>query len=257
MAIGPGTVIQPGATLATVDDVPVVAMAGDAPPYRALSAGDKGEDVARLQQFLAATGYLSTAADGTYGSSTVRAVRAWNKDHGRRGDSFDPASIVWIGTGPFDVAEVPVKVGGAASPGQPIAIGPALLEAVEVEEPAGGIASGAYLVRVGDVAAPYEPGTGLVSDPAAAAAVVAALGRDQGAGQLVQADPVEVAVIPASAVVTDSDGRTCVFPDATSAATLIEPVGSAAGAVHLAPDTSIREVLVNPAQVREDLSCGS
>lgn len=253
----PGMTVEQGVVLATVDDLPVVAMSGSAPLYRTLSASAQGEDVSRLQQFLYQTGYLSTAPDGTFGATTVHAVRAWNLDHGRRADAFDPATIVWIGEGQFEVADVPVKVGDQIGPGQPLAIGPAQLEGVNVDEPSGGIADGAYQVQVADVSVSYVPGTNFISDPADAVALITALGGDEGAGQLAESEPTEVAVVPASAVVTDHDGRTCVYPDATTAPVLIDPVGSAAGTIHLDPGTPLTEVLANPAQVRDILSCSS
>ncbi|WP_282944539.1 peptidoglycan-binding domain-containing protein [Cellulomonas endometrii] len=257
LPITPGSVLEPGAVLATVDDLPIVAMSGAAPPHRALAPGAEGEDVTRLQTFLANTGYLRAPADGKYGASTARAVKAWNVAHGRRGDTFDPAAVVWIGADRFEVASVAVKVGDVVTPGQAIALGPALLEGVAVDEPSTALEPGSYVIRVGEVSVPYTAGAGVVTDPEAAAALIRALGSDEGAGELTSAEPAEVTVVPASAVVTDSSGRTCVYPDATAPAVVIQPVGSAAGSIYLPPDAPVTQVLVNPAQTRGDLTCSS
>ena len=45
----------------------------------ALSGGSKGDEVTRLQQQLIQYGFMEGAADGSYGKSTVRAVRAFQK----------------------------------------------------------------------------------------------------------------------------------------------------------------------------------
>ncbi|QZN85178.1 peptidoglycan-binding protein [Cellulomonas sp. C5510] len=257
LEIAAGAVVAAGETVASVDDIPVVAMSGSAPPFRALSAGQKGPDVTRLQQFLAATGYLDAEPDGAFGASTARAVRAWNDEHGRRGEVFDPASVVWIGLESFPLESLQVDVGDVVAPGQAMAVGPAMLLGVSVDEPAGGLAASDLMVEVGDVSVPYAAGSGMITDPEQARALVEALRGDEGAGQVVAAEPQDVAVVPATAVVTDTDGRICVYPGAEAEPTLVDPVGSAAGVVFLDRDTPLERVLVNPADVREALTCDS
>ena len=56
---------------------------GNQASYRTLQLGSTGADVTRLQQELAARGYLQTAyVTGTYNDQTVAAVRAFQKDKG-------------------------------------------------------------------------------------------------------------------------------------------------------------------------------
>ena len=70
-----------GDELYRVAGVPVRAVQGATPFHRALGLRDRGEDVRQLQQALVALGLLS-AADGTYGASTERAVKTWQKQLG-------------------------------------------------------------------------------------------------------------------------------------------------------------------------------
>lgn len=51
-------------------------------PDRTLRYGMTGEDVVLVQKRLIALGYLKITADGTYGNSTVTAVKAFQKAHG-------------------------------------------------------------------------------------------------------------------------------------------------------------------------------
>ncbi|MGH1488857.1 MAG: peptidoglycan-binding protein [Acidimicrobiales bacterium] len=87
-----GTVVQPGETLIWLDNKPVTLAAGDTPLYRSLQLqGTKkskhmtGDDVRQLQEFLLGQeiddkGRLE--ADGIFGVSTKRAVKAWQKTQG-------------------------------------------------------------------------------------------------------------------------------------------------------------------------------
>ncbi|MGN8244245.1 peptidoglycan-binding domain-containing protein [Cellulomonas soli] len=54
---------------------------GAVPFYRPLAAGTAGTDVRQLQDALVALGYLGRS-DGTFGTTTDRAVRAWQKANG-------------------------------------------------------------------------------------------------------------------------------------------------------------------------------
>lgn len=74
--------IASGAVLYTVDMRPVVVIDGTVPAYRDLSAGMTGEDVRELQQFLVDQRGAALSADGRFGSATVKAVRAWQRELG-------------------------------------------------------------------------------------------------------------------------------------------------------------------------------
>ena len=49
--------------------------------YKTLRKNDQGEDVVMLQKALAELGYLTGAQDGIYGTGTMTAVKAFQKDH--------------------------------------------------------------------------------------------------------------------------------------------------------------------------------
>jgi len=92
-------VVGPGDELIRINDRPVTLAEGSVPLYRELrrvgrfevdEAGDKsglqeGEDVAQLQRFLLAEGFDDEErleADGIFGITTERAVKAWQKELG-------------------------------------------------------------------------------------------------------------------------------------------------------------------------------
>lgn len=77
----PGAVIGRDQPLYAADEQPVRSMHGSVPLWRALSRGTKGQDVAQLNQNLAALGY-DVAQDDTFGPRTQRAVKRWQKDRG-------------------------------------------------------------------------------------------------------------------------------------------------------------------------------
>ena len=54
--------------------------------YPALQSGSSGKNVKLLQEALAELGYFTAAADGVYGSSTLSAVKAFQKKNGLRQD---------------------------------------------------------------------------------------------------------------------------------------------------------------------------
>lgn len=76
-----GDDVRAGDVLYRVADVPVRAVAGTQPFYRALSAGAKGEDVRQLQGALVSLKLLGSA-NGTFGDSTTQAVKRWQKKLG-------------------------------------------------------------------------------------------------------------------------------------------------------------------------------
>ncbi len=78
----PGALIDPGATLYRVDDMPAVLMLGATPAWRALAPGViPGPDITELNQNLAAMGYLEPGympvPPDSYGVATEIAVERW------------------------------------------------------------------------------------------------------------------------------------------------------------------------------------
>lgn len=76
----PGSVVHRDQPLYAVDERPVRALHGRVPLWRPLERGVSGEDVAQLNQNLAALGH-DVALDDVFGPRTQRAVRAWQRTH--------------------------------------------------------------------------------------------------------------------------------------------------------------------------------
>ena len=126
IAVEPGQEVSAGAVLYTVNLRPVVIAQGAIPAFESLSAGSKGADVAQLQSLLAALGIFHGTVNGTFGSSTTAAVKAWQKSLGVTADGMvQPGDIVFVPALPTRVAldtEV-VKRGAILSGGETVVKG--------------------------------------------------------------------------------------------------------------------------------------
>jgi peptidoglycan hydrolase-like protein with peptidoglycan-binding domain len=261
VSVRPGDVLNSGDEIVGVDDLPVVAFVSDAPLWRDLTPGAEGEDVERLQRFLADVGVYSGAPDGAFRDRTAAAVRKFNSTHGREaaGTTFTLAGVAWVGAAPFTVASVEIGTGASLGPGSPVLRGPHQPAALTVTEPAGGIPAGVdYVLEVGDIVTAYTPGSGSVTDPAAIASIATSLGTSaEGAGQVVAADPEPVVRVPASAVVVEDTGSSCVYDDPAGAPVPVTILGGTLAHADLGADLAVEQVLANPMQVLEDPTCGS
>lgn len=117
-------IVRPGDELIRINDRPVTLAEGSVPLYRELrrigrfeldEAGDKlglqeGEDVAQLQRFLLSKGFDDEErleADGIFGITTERAVKAWQKDIGVPATGkVDRSQLVFV-DGPLRVESAP------------------------------------------------------------------------------------------------------------------------------------------------------
>jgi peptidoglycan hydrolase-like protein with peptidoglycan-binding domain len=104
VAVESGAVVDAGAVLFRLDERPVVLAAGEVPAFRGLARGDTGLDVTQLQDLLRGEGFLTGAADGSFGAGTERAVRAWQRSLG-----LDPTGVVLAGDLVF-APDVPARV---------------------------------------------------------------------------------------------------------------------------------------------------
>jgi peptidoglycan hydrolase-like protein with peptidoglycan-binding domain len=248
-----------------VDDRPVRAIVSTAPPWRALVAGDRGADVARLQEFLTRLDLYHGPADGRFGSALGRAVVQFNVDAGLGRDvtGFDPATVVWVGPAPLDVVESLVPVGTAVAPGVGVVRGPAQAGAVVVTEPQGGIAAlgdfgASATLDVGGTLVTYVPASGSIGAPDAVELIRAALAPAvEGTARVTAATPLPVAVVPASSLVQGADGTLCVYADADSSPVVVAPVGGGVGWTHLPADIALDRVLANPGRSGPAVPCGS
>lgn len=257
--VGAGDEVEPGDRLVSIDDQVRVAFTAPAPLWRDIGLGAEGEDVDRVRDFLAALDLPAGTVPGRATAATVEGIRQLNQSLGRgSGDRvLRRETLLWIGPGPMPVSRVLVEVGDVVAAGQAVLEGPSRPAAVTVETAQPHRWPEAELVlRVGDVEVPFDPQTGRVDDPESVAAIAEILGGDEGGGTVRLAAPEEVGTLPASAVVTDAAGRTCVFESVSAPPTPIEVAGGSLSMVEVPVDWVGRPVLANPREVREDLSCG-
>lgn len=249
--------VRDGQMVATVDYQPVVAMVAPTPVISDLRPGDTGPTVRALQEWLVGAGH-EVSVTGDFDEATARALIDWQETHPPLAADgvFRLADVMWVGVAETKVDEVLAPPGRAVTPGTPVLRLSAETTRVGVAEP-NGLPKGRYALEIGAASVPYEAGNLEVTDPDDAAAITLALyPGTEGTGRLVAEVPTEALVVPASAVVTDASGATCVFTDADSAGVVVEPVGGGLGTVELPTDTALPSVLVNPAAVRGNLSCG-
>ena len=81
---------------------------GDESEQIIMHRGARGEDIKVLQEYLIALGYLTGTADGNFGSKTVKAVIAYQKDKGLAQDGRVTQSLLDMII--EDVAELPTPV---------------------------------------------------------------------------------------------------------------------------------------------------
>jgi hypothetical protein len=97
----PGDVINAGDVVAEVDGVPIIALRGSFPLWRALGPGvDDGKDVLLVEYVLASLGYAQehdVTVDEEWTSATTEAVEAFQEDHGQDDDGeIDLGEIVFL-----------------------------------------------------------------------------------------------------------------------------------------------------------------
>lgn len=111
----PGTVVDRGKPVYSVDLLPVPALFGTIPPYRPLAAGVSGPDVRQLEENLSALGYGGFTVDDAYTSSTADAVRAWQEDLGRSATGVVAPADVVVLAGDVRVASTTAVPGDPAT----------------------------------------------------------------------------------------------------------------------------------------------
>jgi len=134
-----GARLTPGDVLATVSGRPVFLLAGRMPAYRDLGPGMSGPDVAQLERSLRRLGLGPGAVDGSYDAATGDAVARLYRRHGfqpvvateetlagtrpaeaglvsgafaQPGVQLPSDEVVFVGSGPLRVTELPTPVGG-------------------------------------------------------------------------------------------------------------------------------------------------
>ncbi|MFJ3395247.1 peptidoglycan-binding protein [Leifsonia aquatica] len=113
-----GTRLRARDVLYRVDNTPIVFFEGALPQWRSFEPGmTEGPDVEQLQANLRGWGYLAAAPDKKYGSQTVAAVKAWQKDTGLPiTGSIEMGRIMFL-NGESEVSDVKAKVGDRVGEG--------------------------------------------------------------------------------------------------------------------------------------------
>ena len=95
--IEPGSLVEAGQRLYSVNLRPTVAGQGRIPAYGPIVPGDAGAQVAQLQQLLIDLGFWTGDASGTYRADFGNAVRSWQNASGAPADGVvQPGDIVWV-----------------------------------------------------------------------------------------------------------------------------------------------------------------
>lgn len=252
----PGATIASGTSLLLLDDRPVLALTTAAPLWRDLDVGARGQDVADLQAELARLGHAVTV-DGVYGPGTRAAVRALLAGIGvaRPSGALVASDVVWLPVPEVTVTGCPAAVGEAFEGGEVATVGGGLT-AVEIggRDPVEGL-----VARFEGVSAPVKADR-TVTDPAFLAAVEASpaldFAQEEGTGtleiELALAEPVQVAVVPPSAVFGLTGPAGCVATG-DGAVLPVRVVASALGQTLVQVDGPVPDrVLLD----HEDLECG-
>ncbi len=128
---GVGTEVRPGTVIATVDGVPVVALLGDVPVYRALKSGvADGIDVRQLETNLVLLGFDPDSAitiDDHFDTADTAAIKLWQASLGVTVDGVVPAGSMAFIQGEMRIDTVEQNVGAAVSAGTALVSGPQTL----------------------------------------------------------------------------------------------------------------------------------
>lgn len=259
LRIGPGDEVATGTVAGTVNNQKLVAYAVKTPLFRDIYRGLKGADVKTAQQLLKDLGLYTGEVDGNAGPATEKSIKAFNGKYGwgKTNPTLALASLVWVGAAPVTVAELSVAVGNQVSPGKELFTTTASLASIAVTETPNLPTEGEVTLTVNGVTVPYEVGSGAVTTPDDVAAIAGTMGSTpEGVGTVALVTPQVVGTVPSSAVFSDETGATCIFPDVTGAPVAVTPLGGTLGTVDLDASLVGQAVLINPRDVREDLTCG-
>ncbi len=256
-----GQTIGNGDEVLSLDNHVRRAMVSPQPIARPLSLNSEGPEVEWLQTYLVELGYLDPSLiDGNFGSNTRRAVREFNEALGLTGVrqfTFDPSMVVWIGADPFVVAELNVQAGSRISVGAEFMSALPELIALEVNEPdeAPPIGGHQWEVTLGSGAHPIDRNSGEVSGPSLLSEVQPEVALDPESSipaTIRLAEPREVQLVPAAAVVLDDTGKRCIYIPAAQggfAPILVEVTGGGLGIVEIDKDRNLTDVVANPASI--------
>jgi peptidoglycan hydrolase-like protein with peptidoglycan-binding domain len=246
-----GGVLRSGVEIARIDDVPVIALATETPLYRDLAVDDRGDDVRGLQQELARLG-VPVTVDGIVGRGTLRAAQGFLLTHGftrddLTEDTIERSAFAWIPSAETTVRTCTAVVGAPVGADGVLVELPAELRSARVEQLPSDPVAGARRVVLRQVHADVDE-RGVVVDPASLAAIgalpeyAATVASADGVPSLSASwslrDPLEVRIVPPTALWDVRDDHACVQP-ARGRPLLVEVVGSELGQSFVRPDPGV------------------
>lgn len=258
-ACSPGTPIVSGTSPLSVDGAPIIALSTPTPLWRDLARGDTGDDVAALQQELVRLGY-SASTNGKLDGATLKAFNQLRQTLGETSKSTTEIPIdrlLWLPAAVTEVEACPVSLGSMVTAGDEVAVVPGLLTSISIIDAPVDLIDGPRVLMVDGTSVEVDP-TAPIIDPKTLLAIddlpslqLREDSDEPAAAQLVLAAPIQVSVVPPSAVV-GSDVQSCVVSDGNPMR--VRVVGSEFGQSFVAFEGAAPATVdVSPS---EDAACG-
>jgi len=258
-----GTTIAAGQVVVEVDGAAVRTVFGDKPLYSTVTATSGKDQIAVVNNFLAALGKQVPSDRTRWTAATTSAIRAVAKESGWPEPvpgEFDPQWTVWVPRDGFVVENVVPKVGfPAPGAGEVLLSGRRTL--VEAPLSPAPDAAMTYTLRVEGGEVPVVEG---VVDLVSLSALVVPPtegSTDEVTARLVADMQAPVVSVAPGAVLAGADGKPCLIVrrGGTVKAVTVETAGGTPGTTYLRPDDTLAgEYLTNPLSTTDTVpSCRS
>jgi len=240
-----------------LDGRPVLALSTSTPLWRDLAVGNKGADVAALQEELTRLDF-KVARSGVLDNASIVALNTLFKSAGgtEKFSSVVANRILWLPRPSTHVEDCAVTKGSTVTSGDTIATAPGALLSVALSDVPADLVEGPRVLVVDGVRVDVDPAAMIDDDDVLSEldnAVSLQPSDDASSapiGRLVLAEPVQVLVVPPSSVL-GTPGALCVWSAGKSRDVVV--VGSELGQTYVIVDGEpLTDVDVNPAR---DLSC--
>lgn len=218
-----GTTLSSATSSVAVDGVNLLSLSTSVPLWRDLVPGDKGQDVRALEEELVRLGQPANV-DSALSRDEMRTLTTLAKTVGVELDgALTRDLVVWLPSPAVTVEKCDAQLSGSVAPGGSLATVDSGVVISAVSLPEGRLPGARYLdllpepVALGDagelppeVTSDAVRNTDAFREAASASPEATSLTLK---GTVVLQTPVQVAAIPATAVMTDSTGSSCVFVD--------------------------------------------
>lgn len=229
--VAAGEPLACGAAVIAVDGGNRLAMCGDVPPWRNITAKTTGPDADQLAELLVSLDLLA-ASDRDRGSRRMAAWRKLARSNGLKNSAiFHPSDVIWIGK-PTTPTQVTVRAGDNVTGDSTIFEVDTTLRAASIQTAAGEpITSTEHVFSVENHTTEFTIRADGSIDTSTFEAAVRSKQTDtdtalptQVRGTVRLAVPVSFAAVPPTAIISDTDGTTCVVLAAggTAPVTIVE-----------------------------------